>query len=175
MGENVYIWDLVDFDVTRSTSTLLSMFNGTSEDEDELEGILDYLESRSYDGLIDLDYEAYNKRKCRLVGLTYKEPPPILIEKVKITRYIIGPEEIYTKLKVLGIDEMPRTRDKVVAIRVESMEKMAEDGSGQAMTFSQQGNGIRGDTSLLKIRGSRDGLLPLSFEEQSNAQGSLLF
>ncbi|GJX44026.1 retrovirus-related pol polyprotein from transposon TNT 1-94 [Tanacetum coccineum] len=46
-----------------------------SEDEDDLEGILDYLEPRSYDGLIDLDNEAYNKRKCRLLGLTYEEPP----------------------------------------------------------------------------------------------------
>ncbi|GJY53018.1 gag-pol polyprotein [Tanacetum coccineum] len=45
------------------------------EDEDDLEGILDYLEPRSYDGLIDLDNEAYNKRKCRLLGLTYEEPP----------------------------------------------------------------------------------------------------
>nr|GEU95063.1 hypothetical protein [Tanacetum cinerariifolium] len=43
-------------------------FNGTSEDEDDLEGILDYLEPKSYDGLIDLDYEAYNKRKYRLLG-----------------------------------------------------------------------------------------------------------
>ncbi|GJS01699.1 hypothetical protein Tco_0318207 [Tanacetum coccineum] len=38
-------------------------FNGTSEDEDDLEGILKYLEQKSYNELIDLDYEAYNKRK----------------------------------------------------------------------------------------------------------------
>ncbi|GKD01920.1 hypothetical protein Tco_1172194 [Tanacetum coccineum] len=37
-------------------------FNGTSEDEDNLEGILDYLKPGSYDGFIDLDNEAYNKR-----------------------------------------------------------------------------------------------------------------
>ncbi|GJQ93872.1 zinc knuckle CX2CX4HX4C containing protein [Tanacetum coccineum] len=109
-------------------------FNGTSEDEDDLEGILDYLEPKSYDGLIDLDYEAYNKRKCRLLRLTYTEPPLILIEKVKITRYTIGPKDIYTKVKVLGVDEMPRTRDNVAAIRVRLMEKMAKDGSDQAKT-----------------------------------------
>ncbi|GJY50180.1 reverse transcriptase domain-containing protein [Tanacetum coccineum] len=50
-------------------------FNGTSEDEDDLEGILDYLKPRSYDGFIDLDNEAYNKSRCRLLGLTYEEPP----------------------------------------------------------------------------------------------------
>ncbi|GJV22540.1 hypothetical protein Tco_1371560 [Tanacetum coccineum] len=118
-------------------------FNGTSEDENDLEGILDYLEPRSYDGFIDLDDEAYNKRKCRLLGLTYEDPPLIIIEKVKVTRYTIGPEEIYTKVKVLEIDEMPRTRHNVAAIRARLMEKMANDGSGQAK-FSRLGNGIRG-------------------------------
>ncbi|GKE89013.1 hypothetical protein Tco_1566488, partial [Tanacetum coccineum] len=37
-------------------------FNNTSKDKDDLEGIQDYLEPRSYDGFIDLDDEAYNKR-----------------------------------------------------------------------------------------------------------------
>ncbi|GJW53329.1 hypothetical protein Tco_0097414 [Tanacetum coccineum] len=35
-------------------------FNNKSEDEDDLEGILDYLEPRSYDGFINLDDETYN-------------------------------------------------------------------------------------------------------------------
>ncbi|GJR57467.1 hypothetical protein Tco_1499629 [Tanacetum coccineum] len=38
-------------------------FDNTSEDEDNLEGILDYLKPRSYDGFIDLDEEAYNKKR----------------------------------------------------------------------------------------------------------------
>ncbi|GJR15292.1 reverse transcriptase domain-containing protein [Tanacetum coccineum] len=38
-------------------------FKGTSEDKDNMEGILDYLKPRSYDGFIDLDNEAYNKRR----------------------------------------------------------------------------------------------------------------
>ncbi|GJU67779.1 reverse transcriptase domain-containing protein [Tanacetum coccineum] len=48
-------------------------FNGTSEDEDDLEGILNYLEPISYDGLIDLDYEAYNKRKFLALGWHLEE------------------------------------------------------------------------------------------------------
>nr|GEW12080.1 hypothetical protein [Tanacetum cinerariifolium] len=52
-----------------------ALFEGISEDEDDPEGILDYLEPKSYDGFIDLDYEAYNERKCRLLRLTNKEPP----------------------------------------------------------------------------------------------------
>ncbi|GKE73691.1 hypothetical protein Tco_1535732 [Tanacetum coccineum] len=102
-------------------------FNGTSDDEDDLDGILDYLKPSSYDGFIDLDNEAYNERRCRLFGLTYVEPPLILIEKVKVTRYTIGPEEICTKVKVLGIDEMARTRDNVVSIRAKLMEKIAKE------------------------------------------------
>ncbi|GJR57609.1 hypothetical protein Tco_1499771 [Tanacetum coccineum] len=49
-------------------------FNNTSEDEFNLEGILDYLEPRSYDGFIDLDEEAYNRRRRNLhKGSRYKE------------------------------------------------------------------------------------------------------
>nr|GEX80541.1 hypothetical protein [Tanacetum cinerariifolium] len=44
-------------------------FNNTSEDEDDLEGILDYLKPRSYDGSIDLDHEAYNKIRNGIRGL----------------------------------------------------------------------------------------------------------
>ncbi|GKD86017.1 hypothetical protein Tco_1357171 [Tanacetum coccineum] len=46
----------------------------TSEDEDDIEGIIDYLEPPSYDGFIDLDEEEYNKRRCRLLGMLYIEP-----------------------------------------------------------------------------------------------------
>ncbi|GJX75510.1 zinc knuckle CX2CX4HX4C containing protein [Tanacetum coccineum] len=37
-------------------------FKRTSEDEDDIEGIIDYLEPTSYDGFVDLDEEEYNKR-----------------------------------------------------------------------------------------------------------------
>ncbi|GJS01994.1 hypothetical protein Tco_0318502 [Tanacetum coccineum] len=37
-------------------------FKGTSDDEDDIQGIIDYLEPTSYDGFIDLDEEEYNKR-----------------------------------------------------------------------------------------------------------------
>ncbi|GJW85059.1 zf-CCHC domain-containing protein [Tanacetum coccineum] len=73
-------------------------FNNTIEDEDDLEGILGYLKPRSYGGFIDLDDEAYNKRRCRLLGMTYEEPTLILIEKAKVTRYTVGPGEAYTKV-----------------------------------------------------------------------------
>ncbi|GJS32791.1 hypothetical protein Tco_0531173 [Tanacetum coccineum] len=37
-------------------------FKGTSDDEDDIEGIIVYLEPTSYDGFVDLDEEEYNKR-----------------------------------------------------------------------------------------------------------------
>ncbi|GKD78652.1 hypothetical protein Tco_1341273 [Tanacetum coccineum] len=102
-------------------------FNNTSEDEDNLEGILDNL--RSYDGFIDLDDEAYNKRRCKLLRMTFEEPNPILIEKAKVTRYIIGTGETYTKVKVLGVEKIPRTRDNVAAMRPRLMKKVAQEGN----------------------------------------------
>ncbi|GKC43698.1 hypothetical protein Tco_1061420, partial [Tanacetum coccineum] len=109
-------------------------FNNASEDEDDLEGILDYLEPRSYDGFIDLDDEAYNKRRCKLLGMTYEEPTPILIKKVKVTRYTVGPGETYRKVNVLGVDKIPRTRDNVATMRARLVEKMDHKGNGQAKT-----------------------------------------
>ncbi|GKE41260.1 hypothetical protein Tco_1464665 [Tanacetum coccineum] len=106
-------------------------FRGMSEDEDDLDGIIDYLEPSSYNGFIGLDNEAYKKRKCKLLGITYKEPSPILIEQFKIVRYTLGLEEIYTQVKVLGVKEMPRTQDNIAALRARLMEKAAKEGDGQ--------------------------------------------
>ncbi|GKC88843.1 hypothetical protein Tco_1149492 [Tanacetum coccineum] len=102
-------------------------FNGTSEDEDDLERIIDYLEPTSYDGFIDLGNEAYKKRKNKLLGITYMEPPLILIEKVEVTRYTIGPGESYIKVRILGIDELPRTKSNVAIIQARLMEEMDEE------------------------------------------------
>ncbi|GJV63300.1 hypothetical protein Tco_1474128 [Tanacetum coccineum] len=60
-----------------------SWFGETTQDEDDLEGITDYLELTSYDGFIDHEDEAYKERSCNFLGMPYVRPPPILIEKVK--------------------------------------------------------------------------------------------
>nr|GEU73639.1 hypothetical protein [Tanacetum cinerariifolium] len=137
-------------------------FNNTSEDEDDLEGILDYLEPRSYEGFIDLDDKAYKNRRCRLLGMTYKESTLILMEKVKVTRYTIGPSEIYTKVKVLGADEIPRTRDNVATKRARLIEKVACDqGRGQRNGRNQNGDAIddniRGDVKNVIENNDRRG------------------
>ncbi|GKE96771.1 hypothetical protein Tco_1581626, partial [Tanacetum coccineum] len=119
-------------------------FKDTSEDEADLEGIINYLEPKSYSGFMNLDNEAYNERKCRLLGMNYIKPSSILIKKIEVTRYRDGLGETYAKIKVLEIDEMPKTRENVAAIRDKIMDEINADRSAQGKTFSQQGIGIRG-------------------------------
>ncbi|GJV01197.1 hypothetical protein Tco_1334766 [Tanacetum coccineum] len=106
-------------------------YSGTVIDEEDLDGIVDYLELKSYDGFINVDDEAYKKKICELLGMTYKMPTPILFEKVEITRYTISPGECYTKGRILQIDELPRTSTNVTAIRDELMKEMDTGGSVQ--------------------------------------------
>nr|GEU63426.1 hypothetical protein [Tanacetum cinerariifolium] len=75
-------------------------FTGTINDEDDLDGIVHCLELKSHD---DFD-EAYKERMCKLLGMTYKKPSPILIEEVEVTRYMISPGESYTKVRILEIE-----------------------------------------------------------------------
>ncbi|GKD13162.1 hypothetical protein Tco_1197569 [Tanacetum coccineum] len=109
-------------------------FSGTVIDEEDLDGIVYYLELKSYDGFIDVNDEAYKKKRCELLGMTYETPTPILIKKVEITRYTIGLGESYTKGRILQIDELPRTSTNVVAIRAELMKEMDIGGSVQRET-----------------------------------------
>ncbi|GKE08879.1 hypothetical protein Tco_1412430 [Tanacetum coccineum] len=106
-------------------------FGETITDGEDLDGIVDYLELKSYDGFIDVDDKAYKKKMCKLLGITYEMPTPILIEKVEITRYTISPGECYTKGRNLQINDLPRTSTNVDAIRAELMKEMHIEGSVQ--------------------------------------------
>ncbi|GJS64738.1 serine--tRNA ligase-like protein [Tanacetum coccineum] len=78
--------------------------------------------------------EAYKERMCKLLGMSYKKPSPITIEKVEVTRYTVVLRESYTKLKVIEIEEMPRTISNVAMIRAKLMEDMDKRGSGLRTT-----------------------------------------
>ncbi|GKG41760.1 hypothetical protein Tco_0473511, partial [Tanacetum coccineum] len=95
-----------------------------SDDEDDIKGIIDYLKPTSYEEFIDLDNEEYNKIRCRLLGMSYIELPPIIIEQVKITRYSLGPGEVYTKLEVSNIEELPQTRRNIATINSNIMDEV---------------------------------------------------
>ncbi|GKA02649.1 hypothetical protein Tco_0675430 [Tanacetum coccineum] len=116
----------------RDGATHQGCYDGTSEDENYLEGIIDYLEPKSYDRFIDLDDEAYKERKCKFLGMTYRKPPTILIKKVEVTRYTIDPGETYTKIKVLGIEEIPRTEDNIAKIRAGLLEEIGAEGGSRS-------------------------------------------
>ncbi|GJY81753.1 reverse transcriptase domain-containing protein [Tanacetum coccineum] len=105
-----------------------SWFSGETKDEDDLDGITDYLEPTSYDGFIESEDKAYKERLCNLLGMPYRKPPLILIERVEVTRYNIGQGETYTKTKFLGIDEIPRTSANVGNVRVVLMDELGADG-----------------------------------------------
>ncbi|GJY19211.1 hypothetical protein Tco_0390702 [Tanacetum coccineum] len=69
-------------------------FSGVSKDMDDLEGIIDYLETTLYDGFFDHNNEAYKRRRNKLLGMPYIEPPPIIKEEAEITKYNLGASEV---------------------------------------------------------------------------------
>ncbi|GJY58645.1 hypothetical protein Tco_0458537 [Tanacetum coccineum] len=97
-------------------------FKGTDEDDDDLEGLIDYLEPTLYEGFFNSGDEEYKERKYELLGMPYIKPPSILIEKVNVTRYSIGPGEVYTNINVSGVEELSRTRGNIATIRAEIMD-----------------------------------------------------
>ncbi|GJX70944.1 zinc knuckle CX2CX4HX4C containing protein [Tanacetum coccineum] len=76
-------------------------FKGTDKDDDDLEGVIDYHEPTLYDRFVDLDNEEYKERK-----------------------YSTGPGEVYTKIKVSGVEELSRTRGNIATIRARIMDEI---------------------------------------------------
>ncbi|GJZ64662.1 retrovirus-related pol polyprotein from transposon TNT 1-94 [Tanacetum coccineum] len=102
-------------------------FSGVSRDMDDLEGIIDYLEPRLYDGFIDHNDDAYKQRRNKLLGLPYTEPPLIIKEEAEITKYNLGAGEVFTKTKILNIKGFPRTTPNIADIRA----KIINDRNGK--------------------------------------------
>ncbi|GKE68156.1 retrotransposon gag protein [Tanacetum coccineum] len=109
-------------------------FTETINNEDNLDGIVDYLELKSHDDFIDINDEAYKERMCKLLGMTYIKPSPILIKKIEVSRYTIVPGESYTKVMNLGIEEMCMNKFNVAAVRAELIKEMYTEGSVQRET-----------------------------------------
>ncbi|GJZ15888.1 hypothetical protein Tco_0551565 [Tanacetum coccineum] len=84
-------------------------FNGTNEDKDDLDRIIDYLEPTS-------------------------KPHPVMIEKAEVTKYTVEPGESYIKVSILEIDELPRTKDNVATVRPRLMEEMDKEGGALRKT-----------------------------------------
>ncbi|GJW15992.1 serine--tRNA ligase-like protein [Tanacetum coccineum] len=106
-------------------------FTSTADGDDDLDCIVDYLELQSHDGFVDIEDEDYKERRCKLLGMTYKKRSSIIIKKVEVTRYTIGPRESYTKVRILKIEEMPRTSSNIAMVRGELMKEMDTTGCVQ--------------------------------------------
>ncbi|GKA98424.1 hypothetical protein Tco_0826361 [Tanacetum coccineum] len=109
-------------------------FTGMTEDWDDLDCIIDYMELQSHNDLVDIKDKAYKERMCKLFGMTYKKPSPILIKMVKVTRYTVGPGESYRKVKILEMEEMPRTSSNISMITANLMKETDTARSVQRTT-----------------------------------------
>ena len=67
---------------------------GTEANDDDLDGIMDYLKIEGYKRFTDPEDEEYEQMRCKLLRITYTKPTPIVAEKFEITRYKIGLDEI---------------------------------------------------------------------------------
>lgn len=105
-----------------------NQYKDMESDEDDLDGIVGYLELQRYDGFTDTDDEAYEQRICNLLGIPFKKPPPIITEKFEVVRYSIGPDKNFTKIESQGKEELLRTSTNVAWIRQHLMKEMDEHG-----------------------------------------------
>ena len=100
--------------------------DGTSFDDDDIDGIMDYLKLQGTEGFTDPDDETYEQRWCKLLGLQYKKPPPIIAETYEVTRYHLGPEERFSKVRRIETKEYCRTATNVAWIRHILIKEMDE-------------------------------------------------
>lgn len=106
-------------------------FKGTDSDDDDIEGILDYLELQWNEEFIDPDDEAYEQRRCNLLRIPYKRPPPIIVKTYEFTRYHLGPEEKFCKIRKIETKEYLRTATNVAWVRHNLMKDIEEVGQVQ--------------------------------------------
>nr|GEX64563.1 hypothetical protein [Tanacetum cinerariifolium] len=91
-------------------------FSSTRNEKDDLEGMIDYLEPYLYNEFISLG----NEGKCKLLGIIYREPPSILIKRLKLQD---------------TIDKIPRTSANGATIRAVILDEMNAEGSAQGAIF----------------------------------------
>ncbi|GJY75076.1 hypothetical protein Tco_0479507 [Tanacetum coccineum] len=122
------------------------------------------------------EYDLRIGKKGGIEKTDYK-PPFVKIETFEVKRYSFKRGKSFVCITKQLDEALPLGRANGSRFMGIIRKEMNMDGTTKGETFSQQGNGIQGlpdsfscgDTSLFRIRGSRDGLLPLSFKEQSNA------
>nr|GEZ56507.1 hypothetical protein [Tanacetum cinerariifolium] len=68
--------------------------------------------------------EAYEERKCNLLGIPYDPQPCILVDEVM--RYTVGPGEQPLTIKTSEYEELPRSKGNITGIIVGLVQEMVE-------------------------------------------------
>ena len=102
--------------------------NDAHSNSNNVDAIMDYLELQGSEGFTDPDDETYEQRRCKLLGLPYKRPPPIIAETYEVTRYHVGANERFSKVRRITRKEYCRTATNVAWIRQNLMKEMDEHG-----------------------------------------------
>ena len=107
--------------------------SGTIEGFSEYNKDVDYLDLQWEKGFHDPDDETYEKRRCELLGVPYEAPPPIVAKKFEITRYCLGPNERFAKIRKLENKNIIRTMTNVAWVRHNLVNEgdISMDGLGQ--------------------------------------------
>ncbi|GKB23758.1 hypothetical protein Tco_0863159 [Tanacetum coccineum] len=121
---------------TRENEEQINRGLGVNKDMDDLEGIIDHLQPTLYEGFIGHNYEAYKRRRNKLPGMPYTEPPLIIKEEAEITRYNLGAGEVFTNTKILNIKEFPRTAPDIADVRAEIINN--KNGSSEDLSNTKR-------------------------------------
>nr|GEW72088.1 hypothetical protein [Tanacetum cinerariifolium] len=71
-----------------------------------------------------ISLEVGNEKEVQIIGNALHRTTPVLIVKVNVTRYSIGPGKVYTKMKILEVEELSRTRVNIATIRARIMDEI---------------------------------------------------
>jgi hypothetical protein len=117
-------------------------FKETDSDDDDIDRIMDYLELQGHDGFMDPDDEAYEQQRCKLLGIPYKKPPPIVAETYEMTKYHLRPDERFAKVRRIERKEFWRTTTNLTWMRHNLMREM-DDGECLFTHFYKTKTGLK--------------------------------
>ena len=78
-----------------------------------MEELDDYLIKDDYSNFINEGEEEFNKRKCKLLGITYHNPPMMISEKFEVIKYSLGTCEEYVAIKTKEFIRLTRSEENV--------------------------------------------------------------
>lgn len=78
-----------------------------------MEELDDYLIKDDYSNFFNKSEEAFIKRKCKLLGITYHNPPMMISKKFEVIKYSLGPCKEYVAIKTKEFIRLTRSEENV--------------------------------------------------------------